>query len=132
MAVTVRSATEEDVPALTRLLDLPERAVMRVLHERSTHVATTDEEPIAGLAYDLWNDTVHITHLGGEADGIAAVLSEAQETAARRGLAVEAIVPIDDEPTVTAIEGAGFDDVGHGPAFRGEATRRYRLPSPGT
>lgn len=127
MDVSVRPATADDLTGLTTVLDLPERAAERLLYERTTTIAEAGDELIAGLAYDLWADSVHITHLGGDPDAIPALLEEPRALAARRGHPVEIIVPTDDALTVDTLETAGFEDVGSGPAFHGQTTRRYHL-----
>lgn len=126
MTVTVRPATEGDLDTLSTILDLPGRAVHRLVHDRTTHIAERDGDPIAGLAYEYWQDTLQVTHLGGDPDGIEAILAEPRAVADRRNLTLEAIVPTDDESAVAAVEAAGFEMVGDGPAFEGGPTRRYR------
>lgn len=126
MTVTVRPATEADRDTLSDLLDLPDRAVDRLVHDRNTHIAERDGDPVAALAYEYSEDALHVTHVGGAQPGIEALLAEPRAVATRRDLAVEAVLPTDDAETVAAVEAAGFEAIGAGPTFEGGTTRRYR------
>jgi len=127
MDATVRPATAGDVDALTRLFALPERAIHRLLHERSTRIAAADGDPIAALAYDWWEGAVHVTHVGGDPVAIPDLLADPCRVARRRDAPIEVVVPADDGQTVSAVETGGFERVGAGPTFDGRVTHRYRL-----
>ncbi|MFB6104565.1 MAG: hypothetical protein ABEJ57_05695 [Halobacteriaceae archaeon] len=128
MDVSVRPATASDVDALARLFDLPERAIHRLLHERTIRLGTLEDDPVAALAYDWWEETVHVTHLGGDAAALQTLLADPRRVAQRRDAPIEVVVPAEETATVSAVESSGFERVGAGPAFDGQATHRYRLP----
>jgi len=79
------------------------------------------------VAFDAEPSAVHVTGFGGTQAAIERLLGEPARFAAREGMPVEALVEAERTDRRSAIEGAGFEDVGAGPRFDGSATRRYRL-----
>lgn len=87
-----------------------------------------DPEALLGfVAFDAEPDAVHVTGFGGTQEAVERLLGEPVRFAAREGMVVEALVEADETDRRSAIEGAGFEDVGAGPQFDGSPTRRYQL-----
>lgn len=87
-----------------------------------------DPDDLLGfVAFDAEPNAVHVTGFGGTQDAVEQLLGEPARFAAREGMPVEALVEADETDRRSAIEGAGFEDVGAGPKFDGSPTRRYRL-----
>lgn len=90
--------------------------------------APVDPEALLGfVAFDAEPDAVHVTGFGGTQEAVERLLGEPIRFAAREGMVVEALVEADETDRRSAIEGAGFEDVGAGPQFDGSPTRRYQL-----
>lgn len=138
----VRDAVEADADAIASLADQPTAAARNLVHDRSVRVgvadggAATEPDPndaidpadmLGFVAFDAEPNAVHVTGFGGTQDAVERLLGEPARFAAREGMPVEAIVEADDADRRSAIEGAGFEDVGAGPQFDGSPTRRYRL-----
>jgi len=152
----VRDAVEADAAAIASLADQPTAAARNLVHDRSVRVGVDDAagevaddvadetadtpdpvvdrsapvEPEALLgfvAFDAEPDAVHVTGFGGTQDAVERLLGEPTRFAAREGMVVEALVEADETDRRSAIEGAGFEDVGAGPQFDGSPTRRYQL-----
>ncbi|MFB6235182.1 MAG: hypothetical protein ABEH81_04910 [Halopenitus sp.] len=148
----VRDAVEADAAAIASLADQPTAAARNLVHDRSVRVgvddgavdldpdpdsdpdlgpapsAPVDPEDLLGfVAFDAELNAVHVTGFGGTQDALERLLGEPARFAAREGMVVEALVEADETDRRSAIEGAGFEDVGAGPQFDGSPTRRYRL-----
>lgn len=87
----------------------------------------TDHRLRALVSFDARQETVHITQIAGDRQGIERLLEEPIRFARREGMDVEAIVSETDETGKTAVEAKGFDRIGEGPRFEGEPTSHYRL-----
>ncbi|WP_430503435.1 hypothetical protein [Haloparvum sp. PAK95] len=150
----VRDAVEADAAAIASLADQPTAAARNLVHDRSVRVGVAeavddpdpDPEPVPDLdpeptpsppvesedllgfvAFDAEPDAVHVTGFGGTQAAVEELLGEPIRFAAREGMVVEALVEADETDRRSAIEGAGFEDVGAGPQFDGSPTRRYQL-----
>ncbi|MFB6217744.1 MAG: hypothetical protein ABEH77_00970 [Halobacteriaceae archaeon] len=83
--------------------------------------------PRGFVAFDAQPGVVHVTQLAGDPEAVGRLLEEPAGFADSEGMAVEAVVPDDDEDLRAAVESFGFDPAGEGPHFGEEPTRRYRL-----
>ncbi len=94
----------------------------------STQYGGSDPEDLLGfVSFDVQGDTVHVTQIGGTEDACERLLAEPVRFASGEGLAVEILVPRDDEPVEEAAASLGFDNQGLGPRFDGDRTIRFRL-----
>jgi len=154
--MNVRDAREADAAALAALADAPTDVLRSQLHTRTVRVAVpsvddesasadgdtssasrpptsarpgTDEEPeIRGfVSFDADAETVFVTNVGGSDPACRRLLEEPISFARAEAMPVEAVVPIGNERQCDHLEAAGFEDVGAGPPFEGEPTRRFRL-----
>jgi hypothetical protein len=142
----VRDAVEGDAPALAALTDAPPTVLRNVIHDRSVRLLVddgdegtwaTDESDgtddaadgeIHGfVSFDVRGGVVHVTQFGGDREACERLLAEPLRFARTEGLPVEALVGQGDEALQAALEDAGFDHLGQGPAFGGSPTDRYRF-----
>lgn len=121
----VRDAVDEDADVLVTLTDGDVDAD-RLIRDRTVQVAETDSGVVGFLAFDTWRDAVHVTRLAGEPDAVEELLGTPCLFAERESLPVEVVLLDTDESLHDVVVGAGFDEVGPGPMFDGERTRRYR------
>ncbi|WP_232686782.1 hypothetical protein [Halobacterium zhouii] len=121
----VRDAVDEDADVLVTLTD-DDVDADRLIRDRTVQVAEMDSEVVGFLAFDTWRDTVHVTRLGGDPDAVEELLGAPCSFAERESLPVEVVLLDTDEPLHDVVVRAGFDEVGPGPMFDGERTRRYR------
>ncbi|MFB6250258.1 MAG: hypothetical protein ABEI27_00990 [Halobellus sp.] len=147
MDVTIRDAVESDAETLGSIVDLPADALRNVVHDRTVRLAvepgsdpgpnadvdpdeddaTVLDESIKGfVAFDVRDGTVHVTQLAGDEAVAEQLLAEPIRFALNERFAVEFVVPRSDDDAAAAAKAAGFDPVGPGPHFDGEATTRYR------
>lgn len=141
----VRDAVETDAEAIAAIADAPAEAMRRTVHDRTVRVAASDEtatDPNADtdhehdsdllgfVSFDVRDDTVHVTQLGGTVEACERLLSEPMRFAAGEGMGVELLVVDGDDAVREAVEAAGFDRVGTGPRFDGAETTKYRVDSP--
>lgn len=145
----IRDALESDAETLATAIDRPQAAVLDMIHDRSVRVAVSDSNgdqtsstdpkrasksesetaTVEGfVAFDVYDETVHVTDFNGSGPVIDRLFEEPQRFASQEGLAVEVVVP-DDEKSGSVVETAGFNPVGSGPQFEGRATTRYRIES---
>jgi hypothetical protein len=141
MDVDVRDAVESDADQLAAIVDVPVEVMRNVVHDRTVRVAereqggtdpnvdteTTDADILGFVSFDVRDQTVHVTQLGGAVDACETLLSEPVRFATNEGLTVESVVSESDERAREALQRAGFTDVGPGPTFDGGSTVRYRL-----
>ena len=125
-AMEVRDAVEDDTDAVVELTGLPSATARELLHDRSVRVATRGDGPIGVVVFDARPGAVHVTRLAGETDAMAQLLAEPVRFATREGMAVELVVPAEAAAGEVAVA-EGFTDVGAGPRFDGDRTRRFRL-----
>jgi len=85
------------------------------------------ESVLGFVSFDARPDAVHVTQLDGTPGACTRLLEEPLGFARREGMAVELLVPADDDAVRTAVEDVGFDERGDGPRFEGRPTVRYRL-----
>lgn len=141
----VRDAVEGDAPALAALTDAPPTVLRNVIHDRSVRllVEDTDEGTWATegeaengapdgeihgfVSFDVRDGVVHLTQFGGDREACERLLAEPLRFARAEGLPVEALVGEDDDALQAALEDAGFQHLGQGPAFGGARTDRYRF-----
>lgn len=123
----VREATPADAPTLESLVS-GDLDADRLVRDRRVIVAVAANEIQGFLSYDTWNGTVHVSTLVGDRDVVEALLEEPRRFADREGLPVEIVVPDGDEQLREAVEDAGFEHAGEGPAFEGGPSHRYRYP----
>ncbi|MFB6069696.1 MAG: hypothetical protein ABEJ76_01625 [Halanaeroarchaeum sp.] len=121
----IREATGGDVDALEALVD-DDFDAARLLRERTVVVATDGEDLVGFASYDTWSGTVHVSSLVGDPPVVDRLLDEPIRFAEREGLAVEIVVPDDDEDLTETIVDLGFEVVGKGPLFDGKSSHRYR------
>jgi hypothetical protein len=93
-------------------------------------VAETDEGIAGFVAFDASRDAVHVTRLGGDAKAVEALLGEPCSFAAHERVPVEAVVTDGEDAIREVLVDAGFEDVGPGPRFGGQASRRFRRTPP--
>ena len=148
----IRDALESDAEALATAVDRPRETVINMIHDRSVRVAVSDDETrerpggeergsdgeterrsgsdtatVDGfIAFDVYGGAVHVTDFEGSESVVRRLFEEPCRFASREGLAVEVVVP-DDEQSGSVVEGAGFEPVGSGPRFEGRPTTRYRI-----
>ena len=123
----VRDAVEGDADALARLADAPTDVLRNVIHDRTVRVAVDEAGEIAAfVAFDASPGTVHVTQLRGDPAACERLLEEPVRFATREAMAVEILVPADEDGLKTVAADAGFDQAGTGPRFDGRATIRYR------
>lgn len=115
----------EDADVLVTLTD-DDVDADRLIRDRTVRVAETDAGVVGFLAFDTWRGSVHVTRLAGDADAIDELLDSPCSFAERESLPVEVVLLNDDESLRDVVVGAGFEEVGAGPMFDGERTRRYR------
>lgn len=124
----VRDAIDEDAEVLATLTKNDVDAD-RLIRDRTVQVAETDTGIIGFLAFDTWHDTVHVTRLAGEPDAVRELLGTPCSFAECESLPVEVVLLDTNESLHDVVLGEGFDDIGPGPMFDGEQTRRYRYAS---
>ena len=149
MDVDVRDAVEADAETLGAIVDLPTDALRNVVHDRTVRLAVEppsdpgpnadvesdegdaggapDESVLGFVAFDVREGTVHVTQLAGDADVAERLLAEPVRFAVTEGFDVSFVVPDSDTDAKTAARAAGFEAIGSGPLFDGEATTRYRF-----
>lgn len=124
----IRDATADDAAALVALAD-EEVDAARLVRDRTVRVAIEDSDVTGFVAYDTWRGAVHLTRLSGDPEAISELLDSPREFAASEAVPVEAVL-VEGDDLAGVLEDAGFEDVGPGPAFDGEQTRRFRCESP--
>lgn len=154
--MNVRDAREADAAALAALADAPTDVLRSQLHTRTVRVAVPstddrsassggdtpsgdesstdarpgidDETDILGfVSFDADADTVFVTNVRGSDQACRRLLEEPMSFARAEAMPVEAVVPIGNERQRERLEAVGFEDVGAGPPFEGEPTRRFHL-----
>lgn len=128
----VRDAVESDAERLGELADSPQDVMRNLVHDRTVRVAVEGtgegEETLSGfVSFDAREGTVHVTQLAGHSEALARLIEEPIRFADREEMAVELLVPEDQEPIRETVEAADFTSVGSGPRFEGTPTTRYRL-----
>lgn len=123
--MNVRDATSDDAAALAGIAD-DDVDAQHLIRDRSVRVAEADGDVLGFVAFDAGRATVHVTRLAGDLDAVPALLGEPCSFAACEGLPVEMVLPAADDALCEELTDAGFEDVGPGPRFDGEETRRYR------
>ena len=141
----VRDAVETDAGAIAGIADAPEDAMRRTIHDRTVRVAvadTTATDPnvdadherdpdlLGFVSFDVRENTVHVTQVGGTPDACERLLAEPMRFAAGEDMAVELLIVEGDDAARAAVENADFNRVGPGPRFDGNATTRYRMENP--
>jgi hypothetical protein len=122
----VRDAFEEDAPRLGELAEGPADVMRNLVHDRTVRVAVEEEEVVGFVSFDAREGVVHVTQLAGPGDVCERLIEEPIGFAEREGMAVELLVPEDEETMREAAEAADFTTTGSGPAFAGTPTTRYR------
>ncbi|MFB6113771.1 MAG: N-acetyltransferase family protein [Halodesulfurarchaeum sp.] len=125
MDVEVREATPTDAPAIQSLIADPVDAE-RLVRDRRVIVAEGSSGIEGVLAYESWNNAVHLSTLVGDGLIVHSLLEEPLRFAEQEGTTVEAVVPDGDKDLQSALERAGFVQVGAGPEFDGAVSTRYR------
>jgi len=94
----VRDAVEEDAESIAALADVPEDVVQNLVHDRSVRVAerkqagndpnadtdTVESELLGFVSFDVHDQTVHVTQVGGTTDACERLLSERAGSVRRR------------------------------------------------
>jgi hypothetical protein len=143
--MNVRDALEADADALASIADTPTDVMRNLVHDRTVRVAEDGEQESATdvaetqygesapedllgfVSFDVQQDTVHVTQISGTSDACERLLAEPVRFAERESMAVEVLVPPDQEPIENAAERLGFSEHGSGPRFDGSPTVRFRL-----
>ncbi|WP_336035807.1 hypothetical protein [Halobacterium yunchengense] len=120
----IRDATVDDAAALATLADDDLDAV-RLVRDRSVRVAEREGDVAGFVAFDAWRGTVHVTRVDGDPDAVGRLLDEPCAFAEREGLPVE-VVLVEGDGLADVLDDVGFEEVGPGPMFDGDRTRRYR------
>ncbi len=140
----VRDAVEGDAQALAALTDAPPTVLRNVIHDRSVRLLVDDsdegtwasdedeESALDGevhgfVSFDVRDGVVHLTQFGGDREACERLLSEPLRFARSEGFPVEALVGEGDDALRAALEAAGFEHFGRGPAFGDNPTDRYRF-----
>lgn len=127
----VRDAVEADAERLASLTEAPRDVMRNLVHDRTVRVAEDDENIVGFVSFDARADTVHVTQLEGDPDAFDPLLAEPIAFARTEDMAVELLVPADEESLGEAAIEAGLSRAGSGPSFGGEPTTKYRLePEP--
>ncbi len=128
----VRDATPDDVAGIASVGSIGTRAGERLIRERTVRVTVSSQDgSVSGfVSFDVDGGVVHITHLAGREEILPRLLEEPLTFAARTGATLETVIPVDEQPVITALRQAGFRKVGPGPPFEGRETRRYRRCPP--
>ena len=135
----IRDAVEEDAESIAALADVPADVVRNLVHDRSVRVAerkqtgtdpnvdtdACEAELLGFVSFDVHDQTVHVTQVGGTKAACEQLLSEPVRFGAGEGLAVELLVEQNATDLQTAAQAAGFQKAGDGPVFRGSPTIRY-------
>jgi len=135
----VRDAVEEDAESIAALADVPGDVVRNLVHDRSVRVAerkqagndpntdtdALESELLGFVSFDVHDQTVHVTQVGGTKDACERLLGEPVRFAAGEGLDVALLVEQSATDLQTAAQAAGFEEDGDGPVFRGSPTIRY-------
>lgn len=125
--MNIRDATDDDAESLVALAT-DEVDASRLIRDRTVRVAETEGGLAGFVAFDTWQDAVHVTRFDGDPDAVGELLGEPCSFAAGESLPVEVVVVDGDEEFHEVFLDAGFEDEGPGPAFNGEQTRRFRCP----
>ncbi|MGM0592876.1 MAG: hypothetical protein ACQETI_14885 [Halobacteriota archaeon] len=138
----VRDAVEEDAEGLAAIADAPSEVMRNLIHDRTVRVAereSTATDPNANIvdedqsgllgfvSYDATTGTVHVTQIGGTVDACVRLLEEPIRFARGERMAVEVLIPADEDDVREAVDRVGFEKQGSGPMFRGTRTVRYRM-----
>ena len=123
--MNVREATPDDADAIERLSE-GELDAARLIRDRAVSVAEGADQIEGFVSYDTYDGTVHVSTLVGELDVIEALLAEPRRFAHAEGLPIEIVVPASEEGLERVVREAGFERVGDGPQFEGQATHRFR------
>jgi hypothetical protein len=123
----VRDAVEADADRLAALTDAPQDVMRNLVHDRTVRVIEHEEKIVGFVSYDARERTVHVTQLEGDADTYERLLEEPLGFADTEGMAVELLVPEDEDGVRNAALTAGFEETGQGPRFEGQQTTRFRL-----
>lgn len=126
----MRDAIEADAEAIAALTDAPRDVMRNLVHDRTVRVVERDGEVCGFVSYDAREETVYITQIEGDEEGIPTLLEEPLGFARSEAMAVELLVPEGGEVVQTAAREAGFQETGRGPTFDGVSTRRFRLDEP--
>lgn len=135
----IRDAVEADAESIAGLADVPADVVRNLVHDRSVRVAeqqqagndpnsdtdSRDSELLGFVSFDVHDQTVHVTQVGGTKAACEQLLNEPVRFAASEGLDVELLVERNATDLQTAAQTAGFQEMGDGPMFRGSQTIRY-------
>jgi hypothetical protein len=123
----VRDAVEADAEELAAQTGAPRDVMRNLIHDRTVRVAITDDAVHGFVSFDARQYTVHITQIEGSGEICEQLLEEPLRFADKEEMAVELLVAASDDETREAAENTGFEREGHGPAFEGTRTVRYRL-----
>jgi hypothetical protein len=142
----IRDALESDRDAIAAATDRPQSVVVDTIHDRSVRVAVVEpdgelsgdgvtstsserdgggDEVIGFIAFDARGDTVHVSDFAGDDAVVSRLLDAPHRFASREKMALEVVVPIDDDREM--LSEIGFETVGSGPRFGGRETTRYRI-----
>lgn len=141
MDAEVRDALETDAESLAAIADVPTDVMRNVVHDRTVRVAerqretsdpnadtdTADAELLGFVAFDVRDDTVHVTQLGGSAEAVERLLGEPVRFASNERLRVEYLAVASDTEHHEAAKRAGFERLGPGPRFMNEETVRFGM-----
>ncbi|WP_136688844.1 hypothetical protein [Halorhabdus amylolytica] len=135
----LRDAVEADAEHMASLTESPPDVMRNLVHDRTVRVAVEvieaddavesqrDEQIIGVVSFDAREQTVHVTQIAGSERVCRRLLEEPIRFARTERMAVELLVPEDEQAVRTAAEAKGFMETGNGPRFSGQPTTRFRL-----
>ena len=123
----MRDAVEADAGRLASMTDAPRDVMRNLVHDRTVRVAENDGDIRGFVSFDAREQTVYVTQIEGQSDVYSRLLDEPTRFAQTEGMDVELFTVDSDERLQDAVSEAGFERIGPGPTFQGEATTRYRL-----
>lgn len=123
----LRDAVEADAGRLASMTDAPRDVMRNLIHDRTVRIAENDGDIAGFVSFDAREQTVYVTQIEGGSGVYHRLLEEPTRFARTEGMDVELFTLDSDESLQDAVGEAGFERVGPGPTFEGEATTRYRL-----
>ncbi len=123
----MRDAVEADAGRLASMTDAPRDVMRNLVHDRTVRVAENDGDIRGFVSFDAREQTVYVTQIEGQSDVYSRLLDEPTRFAQTEGMDVELFTVDSDERLQDAVSEAGFERIGPGPTFEGEATTCYRL-----
>lgn len=122
----IRDAREGDEIAIAELVDTSRDAVREMLRHRTVRVAEESGDVVGMVSFDATPEGVQVTRLAGQPDRRSRLLEEPVRFGEQEDLPIEMVVPASDDRCAEALQSAGFEKAGDGPAFQGTRTVVFR------